>query len=34
VVGRHFPAMSCVQVAALMEARAKVEVEVTAVVPG
>jgi enamine deaminase RidA (YjgF/YER057c/UK114 family) len=33
VIGRHFPAMSCVQVAALMEARAKVEIEVTAVVP-
>lgn len=33
VVGRHFPAMSCVQVAGLMEARAKVEIEVTAVVP-
>ncbi len=33
VVGRHFPAMTCVQVAALMEERAKVEIEVTAVVP-
>ena len=33
VMGRNFPAMSCVQVAALMEARAKVEIEVTAVVP-
>ena len=33
VMGRHFPAMSCVQVAALMEARAKVEIEVTAVIP-
>ena len=33
VIGKHFPAMSCVQVAALMEARAKVEIEVTAVVP-
>ena len=32
VMGRNFPAMSCVQVAALMEARAKVEIEVTAVV--
>jgi enamine deaminase RidA (YjgF/YER057c/UK114 family) len=32
-VGRHFPAMTCVQVAALVEARAKVEIEVTAVVP-
>ena len=33
VVGRHFPAMTCVQVAGLMEARAQVEIEVTAVVP-
>ena len=31
VMGKNFPAMSCVQVAALMEARAKVEIEVTAV---
>lgn len=33
VVGKNFPAMTCVQVAALMESRAKVEIEVTAVVP-
>ena len=33
VMGRSFPAMSCVQVVALVEARAKVEIEVTAVVP-
>ena len=33
VIGKHFPAMTCVEVAALMEARAKVELEVTAVVP-
>ncbi len=33
VMGRNFPAMTCVQVAALMEQRAKVEVEVTAVLP-
>ena len=33
VMGKNFPAMSCVQVAALMEARAKVEIEVTAVIP-
>jgi enamine deaminase RidA (YjgF/YER057c/UK114 family) len=32
VMGRAFPAMSCVQVAALVEERAKVEIEVTAVV--
>ena len=33
VMGRNFPAMTCVQVAALVEARAKIEIEVTAVVP-
>ena len=33
VMGRHFPAMSVVQVAALMEAAAKVEIEATAVIP-
>ena len=33
VMGRHFPAMTCVQVAALVEARARVEIEVTAVLP-
>ena len=33
IIGRHFPAMSVVQVVALMEARAKVEIEATAVVP-
>ena len=33
VIGKHFPAMTCVQVAGLMEARAKVEIEVTAVLP-
>ncbi|MFD1892117.1 RidA family protein [Ottowia beijingensis] len=33
VIGKHFPAMTCVAVAALMESRAKVEIEVTAVVP-
>ncbi len=33
IMGRHFPVMSCVQVVALMEARAKVEIEVTAVLP-
>ena len=32
-VGRNFPAMTCVQVAKLVEARAKVEIEVTAVLP-
>jgi enamine deaminase RidA (YjgF/YER057c/UK114 family) len=33
VMGRHFPAMTAVQVVALMEAEAKVEIDVTAVVP-
>jgi len=34
VMGTNFPAMSVVQVVALMEAQAKVEIEATAVVPG
>jgi len=33
VVGRHFPAMTVVQVAALVEPAAKLELEATAVVP-
>lgn len=33
VIGRHFPAMSVVQVVALMESRAKVEIEATALIP-
>ena len=33
VFGRHFPAMTLVQVAALLEDRALVEIEATAVVP-
>ena len=33
VMGKNFPAMACVQVAGLMEARAKIEIEATAVVP-
>jgi enamine deaminase RidA (YjgF/YER057c/UK114 family) len=33
VIGRHFPAMTLVQVVALAEDRAKVEIEATAVVP-
>ena len=32
VIGRHFPAMSVVVVAALLEPRAKVEIEATAVI--
>ncbi|OZI77453.1 RidA family protein [Bordetella genomosp. 12] len=34
VIGRYFPAMTAVEVADLVEARAKVEIEVTAVVQG
>ena len=33
VIGQHFPAMSLLQVVALVEDRAKVEVEATAVLP-
>lgn len=33
VMGKHFPAMSVVQVVALMEAEARVEIEATAVLP-
>jgi enamine deaminase RidA (YjgF/YER057c/UK114 family) len=33
VIGRHFPAMAVVVVAGLLEPRAKVEIEATAVVP-
>jgi enamine deaminase RidA (YjgF/YER057c/UK114 family) len=33
VIGRHFPAMAVVVVSGLLEARAKVEIEATAVIP-
>ena len=33
VIGRHYPAMSVVEVSGLIEAGAKVEIEATAVVP-
>lgn len=33
VMGKHFPAMTCVEVSGLVEARAKIEIEVTAVLP-
>ncbi len=33
VMGRHFPAMTAVEVKALIEERAKVEIEATAVIP-
>lgn len=34
IIGKHYPAMTLVQVAALLEDRAKIEIEATAVVPG
>jgi enamine deaminase RidA (YjgF/YER057c/UK114 family) len=34
LIGRHYPTMTAVQVAGLVEDRARVEIEVTAVVPG
>ena len=34
VIGSHYPAMTAVQVAALVESGAKVEIEATAVIPG
>jgi len=33
IIGRHFPAMTAVQVAALIEDCARVEIEATAVIP-
>ena len=33
IVGRHFPAMTAVEVKALIEDRARVEIEATAVIP-
>ena len=33
IIGRHFPAMALVQVVALVEDRALVEIEATAVIP-
>lgn len=33
IIGNHYPAMSAVQVAGLIEDKARVEIEVTAVVP-
>ena len=33
LIGRHFPAMTAVQVVALIEDRARLEIEATAVVP-
>ena len=33
IIGKHFPSMALVQVVALVERRAKVEIEATAVIP-
>lgn len=33
IMGRHYPAMTAVEVGALMEDRARVEIEATAVIP-
>ena len=33
VMGKHFPAMTCVEVSGLVEDRAKIEIEVTASLP-
>ena len=33
VLGKHYPAMSVVQVSGLVEAQAQVEIEATAVIP-
>ncbi len=33
IIGQHYPAMTAVQVAGLLEEQARVEIEVTAVVP-
>lgn len=33
IIGRHYPTMSAVQVVALIEDQARVEIEVTAIVP-
>jgi enamine deaminase RidA (YjgF/YER057c/UK114 family) len=33
VIGRHFPAMAAVQVVGLVEDRAKIEIQATAVIP-
>ena len=33
VMGKHFPAMTCVEISGLVEDRAKIEIEVTASLP-
>ncbi len=34
IIGRHYPAMTALEVSALIEDRARVEIEATAVIPG
>lgn len=34
VIGKNYPAMACVEVSALMEDKAKIEIETTAVIEG
>lgn len=34
IIGRHYPAMTAVQVVGLIEDQARVEIDVTAVIPG
>lgn len=34
IIGRHYPAMTVVEVSGLVESGARVEIEVTAVIPG
>jgi enamine deaminase RidA (YjgF/YER057c/UK114 family) len=34
IIGRHYPAMTAVQVTSLVEGAARLEIEVTAVIPG
>lgn len=33
LMGKNFPAMTCIQVAGLVEERARIEIEVTAMLP-
>ena len=33
VIGKHYPAMAVIEISALMESKAKVEIESTAVIP-
>ncbi len=33
IIGKHFPVMACIGVSALVERRAKIEIEVTAMIP-